>query len=70
MRATLADLSGYQAEYKTAYTCKSHTKLKEKYFISWIPLVSQKLIPNLKHDYKVLVFYDLIFVLKRNVRGG
>lgn len=47
---------------------KRYIKEKEQYFRPGIPLVSQKLIPNLKYDYKVLVFYDLFFVLKRNVR--
>lgn len=47
---------------------KRYIKEKEQYFRPGIPLVSQKLIPNLKFDYKVLVFHDLFFVLKRNVR--
>lgn len=47
---------------------KRYIKEKEQYFRPGIPLVSQKLIPNLKFDYKILVFHDLFFVLKRNVR--
>ena len=31
-------------------------------------LIEQKFIPNLKHDFKVLVFGDRYFVLKRSVR--
>ncbi len=47
---------------------KNYTKSKEQYFAPTLPIVSQKLIPDLKNDYKILVFYDLFFVLKRNVR--
>jgi len=32
------------------------------------PFVEQQFIPNLKHDFKVLVFGDRYFVLKRSIR--
>lgn len=34
----------------------------------FMPFIEQKFIPNLKHDFKVLVFGDRYFVLKRSVK--
>lgn len=57
--------------------------IKKCFFFGWryseqqliyktdVPLVNcQNFVPSLEYDFKILVFYDRVYALKRNVRDG
>lgn len=42
----------------------------DEFFSTRLPFVAQRYVPNLTHDYKVLIFGDKYYALKRYVRKG
>ncbi|MGR5066499.1 ATP-grasp domain-containing protein [Photobacterium sp. DNB22_13_2] len=47
---------------------KTYSEEQNAYYKTVLPACKQELIPNLSHDFKVLVFGDKYFCLKRNIR--
>jgi|GEM_PF-5013819 len=45
-----------------------YSTAKEIYLKPYLPIVKQEFIPKLSNDFKILIFGDLYFVLKRNNR--
>jgi glutathione synthase/RimK-type ligase-like ATP-grasp enzyme len=49
---------------------RKNNDTKLEYFKDYENYVIQEFIPNLKFDFKVLVFFDKYYVLKRNINKG
>ena len=60
----------YLKEYIKNLFLHKNNKDKMDYFKDYDNFVLQEFIPNLEHDYKVLIFFDKLYVLKRNIKDG
>src|SRR5690606_8893478 len=57
-----------RAKFKNFFSIGNYHNEAWEYYRARIPYVQQQFVPNLKCDYKALVFMDKVFLLKRGTR--